>query len=102
VYFAYYDSKEVGFMSLVERNHEIEIEWLAVYKDYQNKGVGSNLLHYAISIAKNKNKKFLAVRTSSRNKKALRFYRKLGFQKFGFIADAYSWGETQVVLKKRI
>lgn len=102
MYFAFYNGEKVGFMSLIERTHEIEIEWLAVHKDYQSKGIGSALIRYAMSFAKKKNKEFLIVRTSSRNERALRFYRRLGFQKYGFIANAYSWGDTQIVLKIRV
>ncbi len=102
MYFAFYNEKEVGFMSLLERAHEMEIEWLAVHKDYQNKGIGSVLVKYALSLAEERNKEFLVVRTSARNEDVLRFYRRLGFQKYGFIANAYKGGDTQVVLKRRI
>lgn len=102
MYFAYYEGKEVGFMSLIERAHEIEIEWLAVHRDYQNRGIGSAMVEHALYLAKKKNKDFVVAKTSSKNERALRFYRGLGFQKYGFIANAYSWGDTQVILKRKL
>jgi ribosomal protein S18 acetylase RimI-like enzyme len=66
----------IGYITL---NHKGRIDYLAVSKKYQRKGVASVLLEKVISIAKGKKLKKLHLEVRNDNIPALRLYLKNGF-----------------------
>jgi ribosomal protein S18 acetylase RimI-like enzyme len=60
----------------------IEIERIYLLKKYQGKGFGKNLIDFVIEIASNDNLYRIWLGVWSKNKKAIEFYKKLGFIKF--------------------
>ena len=60
----------------------IEIERIYLLKKHQGKGYGKNLIDFVIEIASNDNLYRIWLGVWSKNKKAIEFYKKLGFIKF--------------------
>jgi ribosomal protein S18 acetylase RimI-like enzyme len=61
----------------------IEIARIYTIKEKIGKGIGKAMLEYAITKAKNKLKKVLWLGVWERNRRAIDFYSRFGFQKFG-------------------
>jgi ribosomal protein S18 acetylase RimI-like enzyme len=71
-------------------NNRMRIWELLVKKEYRRKGIGTQLMKHAITIAKEKNARMLVLETHSCNVDAIRFYLAHGFQLIGFDTTAYS------------
>ena len=61
------------------------LEDMIVSKNFQNQNIGSELLKYAIEVAKNKGCKRITLLTDNDNCHAHKFYKKSGFQKSNMI-----------------
>ena len=61
------------------------LEDMIVSKNFQNQNIGSELLKYAIEVAKNKGCKRITLLTDNDNSPAHKFYKKSGFQKSNMI-----------------
>ena len=61
------------------------LEDMIVSKNFQNQNIGSELLKYAIEVAKNKGCKRITLLTDNDNSNAHKFYKKSGFQKSNMI-----------------
>ena len=61
------------------------LEDMIVSKNFQNQNIGSELLKYAIEVAKNKGCKRITLLTDNDNSNAHKFYKKSGFQKLNMI-----------------
>ncbi|MGI8637244.1 MAG: GNAT family N-acetyltransferase [Segetibacter sp.] len=61
----------------------LEISRIYVTKEMQERGVGKALMKFATSFAVANVKKVIFLGVWERNKKAIRFYEKFGFKKFG-------------------
>ncbi|MDC7239151.1 MAG: GNAT family N-acetyltransferase, partial [Spirochaetales bacterium] len=61
----------------------LELERIYVKKEYKGRGFGRQLLEQAISIAKEEKCRYLWLGVWEKNEKALEFYTKMGFVKFG-------------------
>ena len=70
------DNKLVGFVLALMFDEEVHILNLSVSKDYQRKGIGTDLLNS--TLVNGMQKAFLEVRPS--NKPAITLYRKFGFK----------------------
>ena len=65
------------------KDHAIEIERLYSLKNYIGKGVGKFLIQTAFQKAKDKGFETIWLGVWEHNKRAINFYRKFGFEKFG-------------------
>lgn len=61
------------------------LEDMIVSKNFQNQNIGSELLKYAIEVAKNKGCKRITLLTDDDNFNAHKFYKKSGFEKSNMI-----------------
>jgi predicted N-acetyltransferase YhbS len=61
------------------------LEDMIVSKNFQNQNIGSELLKYAIEVAKNKGCKRITLLTDDENFNAHKFYKKSGFEKSNMI-----------------
>ncbi len=61
------------------------LEDMIVSKNFQNQNIGSELLKYAIEVAKNKGCKRITLLTDNDNSHSHKFYKKSGFQKSNMI-----------------
>lgn len=81
IFMAEYDTIIVGCFSFIpHKKGYFELGKMAVHQDYQGKGVGKQLLTYAIAIAKEHNWKGIILYSSTKLPIALHIYRKQGFK----------------------
>lgn len=89
--FLYSDSKLAGYLKVNENEAQtrfqeksgLEIERIYLRKEYQGQRLGSSLLEKAISIANERNKKYIWLGVWEYNEKAISFYERKGFKKTG-------------------
>jgi diamine N-acetyltransferase len=88
---AYIKDTPVGYARLREGNKEnimadvmaIEIARIYATQDSLGKGVGGALMQHCIQIAKEQKKEWIWLGVWSENQRAIAFYKKNGFDKFG-------------------
>ena len=88
---AYADDQIAGYLKLrdakvpVELKNipSLEIARLYVLKDFLGKGIGAALMQASIDAAKAKEKSVVWLGVWEKNTRAIEFYRRWGFQKFG-------------------
>ncbi len=61
-------------------NKKLYIRHLVVLKEYRNKRIGTQLIKEVEKIAESKGIPFITLKTSPKNKEALDFYKRLGFE----------------------
>ncbi len=83
---AEFDNKIVGMASMMlvsrmnRKTPEMYIPDLIVGKDYQNKGIGKNLVESCIAFAKKNKCHRIRLESGNQRKEAHNFYRKIGFE----------------------
>ena len=78
--YGYYDNDiQVGFVSFDIRETNIKIKDIVVFPNYQNKGIGKELLNFVKEIAIKENKKKLVLGMIDANEKLKNWYLKYGF-----------------------
>lgn len=90
-FLAYLKRDVVGYVKLVDgetpvnldNKNAIEIARLYSEKNKIGSGVGRHLMEHSIEFARSKNKEILWLGVWSENQRAIQFYRKFGFEKFG-------------------
>ncbi len=90
-YFVKVDTETAGYFKLnedlaqteVKSGNSIELERIYVLNTFQGSGIGSWMLDEIKQIAFEKGKQFLWLGVWEKNRKAIRFYQRLGFTKFG-------------------
>ena len=89
-YFAYVDDTLIGYFKLNEKEAQneqfgqvtMELERIYILEAFQRQGLGDQLLHKAMEIAKGKKVDFLWLGVWEHNNDAIRFYEKHKFTKF--------------------
>ena len=90
-YFIYADGRLAGYIKLnvldaqndLQGPDSLEIERIYVKKGFQGRGLGKNLLEYALGIARQSGKKFAWLGVWEKNENAVGFYQSLGFRQAG-------------------
>lgn len=82
-------NKTVGFISMYCAVDEGYICNIAVEKSHRKQGIGTSLISEIITYSQNKNLKFLTLEVRESNIEAIKFYEKLGFEKFGIRKNFY-------------
>jgi GNAT superfamily N-acetyltransferase len=85
IWVAEHAGEVVGFVGLIVRDHEAEVEPVVVAASQRGKGVGFALLARMVREAKTLGKHYLTVKPVARNLEAISFYYEAGFQKLGEI-----------------
>jgi len=67
--------------------HRAELVSMIVLPEYRHQGIGKKLTFFAIKNLPKKIK-LLILAVDKENKKAIRFYKKSGFEKYGFLKNA--------------
>jgi len=92
--------KPLGFFAFQPHpDNSVELRLFAVLPEYQNKGIGKQMLTEFFEITKNRAE--ITARTHPRNKVALVLYLKHGFIIYGWVDDFYGDGEPRLLLRKR-
>ncbi|MEM4331123.1 MAG: GNAT family N-acetyltransferase, partial [Candidatus Pacearchaeota archaeon] len=86
IYCLYFKKELVGIIQLLNKKNILEIEVIAVKKEYQKRGFGTMLISFAFAEAKKKKKKFLEV-TTIKDYSVEKFYVKNLFRK---VFDGFS------------
>lgn len=89
-FFAEYQSEIIGYLKLnlgdaqteYALSEALEIERIYIISKYRSKGIGTWLLNYSITFAKNKKLKYLWLGVWDQNLGAIRFYERHGFITF--------------------
>jgi ribosomal protein S18 acetylase RimI-like enzyme len=79
----YFKLNQNGSQSDIRDNSALEIERIYVLEEFQGQGIGAWMLEQVISMATEKNKDYVWLGVWERNTKAIAFYERLGFHKFG-------------------
>ncbi|KIA83252.1 GNAT family acetyltransferase [Kaistella solincola] len=110
-YFALGGTKITGYIKLnsgnsqTELQHEnsLEIERIYVLKEFLGKKVGQILFNHALQIAKEKKVDFVWLGVWEKNERAINFYLKNGFEKFGQHSFFLGTDEqTDIMMKLKI
>lgn len=102
-YLFYYNSKLIGYLKINEKDAQtefrddlgLELERLYIKKDHQGEGLGKVLINKGIAIAREKRMDYVWLGVWEKNIKAIRFYEKMGFKKYG-VHDFYLGNERQI------
>ena len=89
-YFAILESEVIGYLKInnsaaqteLKDDQALEVERIYVRNQFHGKGVGQQLLDYAIQIAKQKNMQSVWLGVWENNHRAISFYKKNGFVAF--------------------
>lgn len=79
------DEEIVGFISVMGKGEEAEIEPIVVKRAYRQQGIGTELLQFAIQESKKLGFSFLSICPVIRNRKAIELFHRVGFQNIGRI-----------------
>lgn len=90
-FMAWYDSEAIAYLKLNEGaaqteqllENALEIERIYVEKSYQGRGIGQQLLDFAVEQARQANKSWIWLGVWDQNAAAIRFYERHGFTTFG-------------------
>jgi len=99
-YLAMIEGQIAGFIILQLRGAFTGyVKTIIVHPDWRNQGIGTQLLQFAENqIFTEKPNVFLCV--SSFNKKAQKFYRRLGYKKVGVLKNYIVAGHAEILLRK--
>lgn len=90
-YFVYNEENLVAYFKInvgiaqtdVKLSYSVELERIYVLSEYQGMGLGEQLLNKIKNIAKEKGKSMLWLGVWEKNERAIQFYQRHSFQKFG-------------------
>ena len=77
------DNKVIGFVSLIDDEDAYYVYQIAIKKEYQQKGIGSELIKKTLEIAKD-NSKDVTANVMDYNTKSKKMFDKLGFVMLGY------------------
>jgi ribosomal protein S18 acetylase RimI-like enzyme len=94
----------IGFLYLEENTDWLyTIEYVFVDQKYRKMGLATNLINYALMLARELGAKKVNLNVASSSTKAIELYKKLGFRKIGqtFLVQGYLLGSAPLRLVKR-
>lgn len=97
------DTKPVGALVLLKtRPKTMEIMNISVYEEYQNKGIGRQLIHKAIEYAQESGMKMLEIGTGNPGVQQMMLYQKCGFRIVGVELDYFRKNHTEKIFENGI
>lgn len=103
IYVAKHDDKLVGVCVLLEtRPRTVEIMNIAVTEEEQGKGIGKQLLEYAVQEAKKQNMHTLEIGTGNSSVSQLALYQKCGFRINSIDFDYFSKHYEEEIIENGI
>lgn len=91
--------KVVGYVQGDIRGAMATLEDIAVAEEYQNKGIGKQLLSVELEALKKMRSKIVVAEVHYKNAKAIPFYYKHGFRLSGCAQDFFGIGHDAIILK---
>jgi ribosomal-protein-alanine N-acetyltransferase len=101
-YVAKWMKKIVGFLGVWNEQDKLHIVNIAVHPSYRKRGVGSQLMEFAISLAKKGKKREIYLEVKQSNKVAQKLYKKFGFTENGKIPNYYIDGEDGIIMRRSL
>ena len=92
----------VGFACLKVIVDEADIMNIVVKKSFRHNGIGSTLLEYLISYAKDKNLKTITLEVNEHNLSAIHLYDKFNFDHIGIRKKYYNGESDAIIMSKKI
>jgi len=93
VYIAIEDGKPCGSITIMRHKHHIRVYSIAVSSEYMGKGIGSGLIDYAVSVAKDMGIGTMSLEVDMHNNNLVRWYENYGFETTQVIVDYYAKNE---------
>jgi len=80
-----------------------DLYWIAVHPEWQNRGVGSQLMEVVEQEMQKGNARMLMIETSSQEsyRRTIQFYLKRGYNIVATIEDFYKPGDAKIIFSKR-
>lgn len=94
-----YEDQVIGFFASEIIFSEASITMIALKKEFQNKGIGKFILNWFLDFSKEKGVKSIWLEVSVNNKKAVRFYKKFGFEVQDIRKNYYKDGSDALIMK---
>lgn len=95
-YVAKINGQTAGFLGIWDEEKKIHIINITVHPEYRRKGIGKNLLAFAVNYAKEKGKKEIYLEVRKTNISAIKLYESMGFLEKERIANYYQDGEEGI------
>ena len=92
----------VGFAGLKVIVDEADIMNIVVKKSFRHNGIGSTLLEYLISFAKDKNLKTINLEVNEHNLSAIHLYDKFNFDHIGIRKKYYNGESDAIIMSKNL
>jgi aminoglycoside 6'-N-acetyltransferase I len=99
VYLAKTGDEIIGILVLVRTGKSAEIMNVAVCDNYQRKGIGSQLIRYAIDVAKSMDLQKLYIGTADTSLNQLTLYQKLGFKRVDRLVNFFVENYDEPILE---
>lgn len=99
------DKLAISYISIVDCSYlgnVCRLHFLAVIKDFQNKGVGKKLMEHFEEEAKNRKYDRIIINVYENNSRAIEFYKRRGYDYWFTIPYRYERGINAIVLYKDI
>lgn len=97
-YVAKEEGKIIGYLGFYKVDDEMQLVNLAITKSRQSKGIGSELLRWALERAKCLGAKKATLEVEKKNSRAISFYHKFGFYEAGIRKGYYGLKEDAVIM----
>ncbi|MBU1262827.1 ribosomal protein S18-alanine N-acetyltransferase [bacterium] len=97
-YVAKEEGKIIGYLGFYKIEDEMQLVNLAVTKSRQGKGIGSDLLKWALKLAKSLGAKKAILEVEKENLRAISFYHKFGFYETGLRKGYYEGKKDAVIM----
>jgi len=95
-----YENEARGALMLLMEEDVCRILSIAVHPSYRFKGIGKALIAIAEEQASRDNMTMVKLEVNARNRGAIEFYSKLGYERTGLIPHYYSWGDDAYSMRK--
>ncbi len=96
VYIFYKDRQPVGFFAYKKDDNKVEIKSIVVVPEEQGKGIGKKMMQKLFELLPNIQ---MTLVTHPKNRSAIVYYLKSGFEIYGWKENYYGDGEPRLLLK---
>jgi ribosomal protein S18 acetylase RimI-like enzyme len=84
-------SRITGFIHLFVQDQTVWLDMIAVHRKQQGKGIGHKLLQHALNFGKAHRMNAISLYVDKSNRRAIRFYKLLGFQSIQYHPHIYCY-----------
>ena len=95
------DDKIIGYIDYSLIYDRMEIDNIKVEEEYQDKGIGTKLMSYLVSIAIENKVDNITLEVRKSNNKAIHLYKKFGFHEVA-IRKYYYGDEDAILMEKKV